>query len=69
MFETGMTDARQERVRRQLVADNAPWTACRRFAMFQAVAQPGIGCDATRNAEQLKSWEHQVEIHEKVAGI
>ena len=36
--------------------------------MFPGVTQSDIECDATRNAEQLKSWEHQVEKHEKLTG-
>ena len=65
------TSAIQERVRcwRQLVADNAPGTACRRSAMLQAVLQPGMGDDLTGFDDQQKSWGHHVEIFKKLARL
>ena len=35
--------------------------------MFEAVAESDMR-DPTRNAEQLESWEHQVERHEQPVG-
>ena len=54
---------------RQLVAENAPKTAGRRFAMLQAVVQPGIGDtpDPAKFEEAWKAWEHQVDVCEKLA--
>ena len=51
-------------VRRQLVAENAPKTAGRRFAMLQAVLQLGLG---DKPAKFKEAWEHQVGVHEKLA--
>ena len=54
--EACATSAIQERVRccRQLVADNAPRTACRRSAMLQAVLQLGMGDNPTGFEDQWK---------------
>ena len=51
---------------RQLVAESAPRTVGGRFAMLQGVLQSGD--DPVRFEEQLKSWEHQVEINQKLTG-
>ena len=42
---------------RQLVAENAPKTAGRRFAMLQAVLQPGMSDNPAKFEE---TWEHPV---------
>ena len=52
---------------RQLVAEDAPKTAGRRFAMLQAVLQPGIGHHPAKFEEAWNAWEHQVDVCEKVA--
>ena len=52
---------------RQLVAENAPKTAGRRFAMLQAVLQPGMSNNSVKFEETWKSWEHQVEVYENLA--
>ena len=52
---------------RQLVAENAPKTAGRRFAMLQAVLQPGMSNNPAKFEETWKSWEHQVEVYENLA--
>ena len=52
---------------RQLVAENAPKTAGRRFAMLQAVLWPGMADNPTKFVEAWKTWEHQVDVHEKLA--
>ena len=54
---------------RQLVAESAPKTAGRRFAMLQAVLQLGIGDtpDPAKFEEAWKAWEHQVDVCEKPA--
>ena len=41
---------------RQLVAENTPKTAGRRFAMLQTVLQPGMGDDPAKFEEMVKSW-------------
>ena len=55
------------KVWRQLVAENAPKTAGRRFAMLQAVLQPGMSNNPVKLEETWKSWEHQVEVYENLA--
>ena len=45
---------------RQMAAENAPKTAGRRFAMLQAVLQPGTSDNPAKFEETWKSWEHQV---------
>ena len=52
---------------RQLVAENAPKTAGRRFAMLQAVLQPRLGDNPAKFEEAWNSWEHQVDVYEKLA--
>ena len=42
------------------MAENAPKTAGRRFAMLQAVLQPGMNNNPAKFEETWKSWEHQV---------
>ena len=44
-----------------MVAENAPKTAGRRFAMLQAVDNPA------KFEETWKSWEHQVDIYENLS--
>ena len=43
--------------RRQMAAENAPKTAGRRFAMLQAVLQPGMSDNPAKFKETWKSWE------------
>ena len=52
---------------RQMAAENAPKTAGRRFAMLQAVLQPGMGDNPAKFEETWKSWEHQMDIYEKLS--
>ena len=52
---------------RQLVAENAPKTVGRRFAMLQAVLQRGLSNNPAKFEETWKSWEHQVEVYENLA--
>ena len=52
---------------RQLVAENAPKTAGRRYAMLQAVLQPGLGDDPAKFEETWNGWEHPVDVYEKLA--
>ena len=52
---------------RQLVAENAPKTAGRRFAMLQAVLQPGVGDSPAKFEEAWNAWENQVDVDEKLA--
>ena len=51
----------------ELVAENAPSTAGRPFAMLQAVVQPGMGDVLARFEEQWKPWEHQGDTYEELA--
>ena len=50
-----------------MAAENAPKTAGRRFAMLQAVLQPGMSDNLAKFEETLKSWEHQVDIYENLS--
>ena len=52
---------------RQMAAENAPKTAGRRFAMLQAVLQPGMSDNPAKFEETWKSWEHQVDINENLS--
>ena len=52
---------------RQMVAENAPKTAGRRFAMLQAVLQPGMSDNPARFEETWKSWEHLMDIYENLS--
>ena len=52
---------------RQMVAENAPKTAGRRFAMLQAVLQPGMSDNPAKFEETWKSWEHQMDIYENLS--
>ena len=52
---------------RQMAAENAPKTAGRRFAMLQAVLQPGMSDNPAKFEETWKSWEHQVDIYENLS--
>ena len=52
---------------RQMVAENAPKTAGRRFAMLQGVLQPGMSDNPAKFEETWKSWEHQVDIYENLS--
>ena len=45
-----------------MAAENAPKTAGRRFAMLQAVLQPGMS-----DNRGWKSWEHQMDIYENLS--
>ena len=51
----------------RLAAENAPKTAGRRFAMLQAVLQPGMSDNPAKFEETWKSWEHQVDICENLS--
>ena len=44
---------------RQMVAETAPKTAGRRFAMLQTVLQPRMSDNRAKFEETWKSWEHQ----------
>ena len=50
-----------------MAAENAPKTAGRRFAMLQAVLQPGMSDNPAKFEETWKSWEHQVDIYENLS--
>ena len=50
-----------------MAAENAPKTAGRRFAMLQAVLQPGMIDNPAQFEETWKSWEHQVDIYENLS--
>ena len=52
---------------RQLVAENAPKTAGRRFAMLQAVLQPALGDKPAKFEEAWNASEHHVDVYEKLA--
>ena len=52
---------------RQMAAENAPKTPGRRFAMLQAVLQPGMSDNPAKFEETWKSWEHQVDIYENLS--
>ena len=52
---------------RKLVAENAPETACRRFALLQAVLQLGMSDNPAKFEEAWKTWERQVDVCEKLA--
>ena len=52
---------------RQLVAESAPKTAGRRFAMLQAVLQPVMSDNPAKFEETWKSWEHQVDVYENLS--
>ena len=52
---------------RQMAAENAPKTAGRRFAMLQAVLQPGMSDNPAKFEETWKSWEHQMDIYENLS--
>ena len=50
-----------------MAAENAPKTAGRRFAMLQAVLQPGMSDNPAKFEETWKSWEDQVDINENLS--
>ena len=50
------------------MAESAPRTAARRFAMLLAVQQHDMEDDPAKVAEQWTTWEHEVEISEKLTG-
>ena len=49
------------------MAESAPKTAGRRFAMLQAVLPPGMGDSPAKFEEAWNAWEHQVDVYEKLA--
>ena len=49
------------------MAENAPKTAVRRFAMLQPVLQPGMGDSPAKFEEAWNAWEHQVNVDETLA--
>ena len=52
---------------RQLAAESAPKTAGPRFAMLQAVLQPGMSDNPAKFEETWKWWEHQMDISENLS--
>ena len=52
---------------RQLVAESAPKTAGRRFAMLQALLQPEMSDNPAKFEETWKSWEYQVDVYENLS--
>ena len=52
---------------RQMVAENAPKTTGRRFAMLQAVLQPEMSDNLAKFEETWKSWEHQVDVYQNLS--
>ena len=52
---------------RQLVAEGAPKTAGRRFAMLQAVLQLVMSDNPAKFEETWKSWEYQVDVYENLS--
>ena len=68
-LETGAKSAEQKwfKARRQMAVENAPTTAGRRFAMLQAVLQPGMSDNPAKFEETWKSWEHQVDTYENLS--
>ena len=53
--------------RGEMAAENAPKTVGRRFAMLQAVRQPGMSDNPAKFEETWKSWEHQLDIYENLS--
>ena len=49
------------------MAESAPKTAGRRFAMLQAVLQPEMSDNPAKFEETWKSWEHQVDVYENLS--
>ena len=49
------------------MAESAPKTAGRRFAILQAVPQPRMGDSRAKFEEAWKAWEHQADVYEKLA--
>ena len=49
------------------MAENAPKISGRRFTMLQAVLQQGMGDNPAKFEEAWKTWEHQVDVYEKLA--
>ena len=47
---------------RELATENALKSAGRRFAMLQAVLQPGMSDNPAKFEETRMSWEHQVDV-------
>ena len=71
-FQFDAASAEQKRVRslETVGGGNAPKTAGkarRRFAMLQAVLQPGMDDNPAKFEEACKTWEHQVDVYEKLA--
>ena len=69
-LETGAKSAEQKTGSRRgdsLAAENAPKTAGRRFAMLQAVLQPGMSDNPAKFEETWKSWEHEVDVYENLS--
>ena len=52
---------------KQLLAEKAPKTADRRFALLQAVLHPGMGDNPAKLEETWKAWEHQVDVYENLS--
>ena len=52
---------------RQMVAENAPKTAGRRFLLLQAELQPGMSDNPAKFEETWKSWEHEVDVYENLS--
>ena len=52
---------------RQLVAENAPKTAGRRFEMLQVVLQLGMSDNPEKFEETWKTWEYKMDVYENLA--
>ena len=50
-----------------MVAESAPKTTGRRFAMLQAVLQQVMSDNSAKFEETWKSWEHQLDVHEHLS--
>ena len=58
------TGASQKRVPGVETVSGGKQTAGRKFAMLQAVLQPGMSDNPATFEEMWKSWEHQVDFYE-----
>ena len=50
-----------------MAAESAPKTAGPRFAMLQAVLQPGMSDNPAKFEETWTWWEHQMDISENLS--
>ena len=49
--------------------ENAPKIAGRKFAMLQAVLQPGMVDKPAKFEEARRTWEHQADVYEKTRDV